>query len=98
MDRDEFACRFCGDSVNTLHVHHLLYLPEKNPWVTLCSKCHSDEEKLKNQDKFLLGNLMLAGISRRDMYSLASELRRYLSDIETRNSRFQNLMLYLYEG
>jgi len=104
FDRDGFMCRFCGDHTKQLHVHHLIYLPNKMPWeykdeylITLCSACHADEEKLKNDDLFLIGNFLLAGLSRRDLYSLAAELRRYLSDIESRPARFQNLMSYLYE-
>ena len=70
MQRDEFACRACGNKENTLNVHHLEY--SGNPWdaendslVTLCQNCHADAEtvkKLKNviNDGFLHAALMQA--------------------------------------
>lgn|SRR5690554_440982 len=104
FERDDFKCRFCGDSCSQLHVHHTVYLPEKMPWeypddylISLCYKCHEDEEKLKFDDRFLMGNFILSGISRRNLYSLAAELRRHLSDVNSRTDRFINLMDYLYE-
>jgi hypothetical protein len=46
MQRDQFACNFCGNTKNTLHVHHLQYTD--SPWdiddkylVTLCDECHN---------------------------------------------------------
>jgi hypothetical protein len=49
LSRDEFACALCGDSENTLHVHHIAYTTEE-PWnapdhqlVTLCASCHDAE-------------------------------------------------------
>lgn len=47
LNRDGFCCKDCLDSKNTLHVHHLAYLPNKEPWdhpdhylITLCKNCH----------------------------------------------------------
>lgn len=104
MQRDNFTCRHCGCSTNTLNVHHLIYLPDHSPWeyedemmITLCEPCHAEEEKLKSEDKLLLGSLLLSGLSRRQMYCLATELRRHMSPINSRNGRFADLMEYLYE-
>ncbi len=43
LNRDEFACRKCGDKESTLHVHHFWYENDKEPWeiedgalITLC--------------------------------------------------------------
>jgi len=103
LSRDDFKCRFCGDQLSELHVHHLIYLPDKKPWeyedqylVTLCHVCHLDEEKLKSEDKFLLGNIILAGISRRDLFSLASSLRTYF-DMPDKSDRFLRLNDFLNE-
>lgn len=60
LDRDEWACRYCGDTKLTLHVHHQMY--EGNPWevedymlITLCSDCHELVHIAKtNLEKFLL--------------------------------------------
>jgi len=47
MQRDKFMCRECGDTDNTLNVHHLNYIHGMQPWEydnsdlkTLCELCH----------------------------------------------------------
>jgi len=47
FERDDWACRQCGDDKSTLHVHHRRYLKGREPWeypdvglVTLCEDCH----------------------------------------------------------
>ena len=47
MQRDNFKCKFCGCSYDTLHVHHLDY--SNKPWdieskylITLCEGCHGN--------------------------------------------------------
>jgi 5-methylcytosine-specific restriction endonuclease McrA len=47
MERDGWACQDCGDSENTLAVHHLRYHHGRLPWdmpdgslVTVCCLCH----------------------------------------------------------
>lgn len=49
MQRDGFKCTKCGDTKNTLHVHHKRYTNE-SPWkhldsdlTTLCAECHKNE-------------------------------------------------------
>jgi hypothetical protein len=49
FSRDGFACQFCFDTENTLHVHHLKY-KGVNPWdtpdkylLTICEECHKKE-------------------------------------------------------
>lgn len=51
LNRDEFACRICGDKKKTLHVHHRAYAKGLEPWevedaalLTVCEGCH---ERLK---------------------------------------------------
>ncbi len=50
MSRDEWTCQDCGDTEDTLHVHHRYYVKGRKPWeypdealVTLCASCHKDE-------------------------------------------------------
>jgi hypothetical protein len=50
LSRDEWTCQKCFDSENTLNVHHMRYLKNKNPWeypnnllITLCKNCHEIE-------------------------------------------------------
>lgn len=104
LNRDSWACRFCGDNASELHIHHLIYLPDRLPWdypdeylVTLCHACHQDEESLKFEDKFLMGNILMAGLKRRDLYSLASSLRTYF-DCSDKTARFLKLNDFLNDG
>ncbi len=50
LQRDDFTCQNCGDTKNTLHVHHRNYCFGFEPWeyqlidlITLCEICHEDE-------------------------------------------------------
>jgi hypothetical protein len=76
MERDKFRCRKCDDATSTLHVHHTYYWPEPvpieyrtPPWdydnqslVTLCHRCHEDEEECKaGLDHFLVLHFRMAG-------------------------------------
>jgi transcription elongation factor Elf1 len=52
LQRDNFTCRYCGNTKETLNVHHYVYNGE--PWevsdgdaVTLCESCHKIQH-LKN--------------------------------------------------
>jgi len=53
LERDGWSCQRCGDTDNTLHVHHRRYLYAVEPWdygdsllVTMCAKCHEEEREL----------------------------------------------------
>lgn len=48
FERDKWTCRDCEAKDKTLHVHHIIYIPGKDPWdipsgflVTLCEDCHN---------------------------------------------------------
>ena len=50
LERDAWGCMQCGDTDNTLHVHHRYYKKGRDPWdypdealVTLCEECHEGE-------------------------------------------------------
>jgi hypothetical protein len=54
FERDNWGCQSCGDDTQTLCVHHLYYLPSKEPWeyplkalITLCEDCHESETEIK---------------------------------------------------
>lgn len=55
MQKDNFTCQICGDTKNTLHVHHLYYekgnkiydYPDKC-LITLCENCHKNEHDMQN--------------------------------------------------
>lgn len=102
MARDEFACRFCGDKTEELHIHHTIYLHDKEPWeydekhlITLCHACHLEEEKLKSNDAFLIGMFSQTGLSRRQLYALTVVLRRHFINAKHREMKFQDLTEYL---
>lgn len=47
LERDKWMCRGCCEKEKTLHVHHIFYVPQCEPWeipngllVTLCCDCH----------------------------------------------------------
>lgn len=53
LQRDNWTCRFCESTDNTLHVHHIYYEPKSEPWdaelkhlITLCAECHQEETEL----------------------------------------------------
>lgn len=61
MQRDEFTCRECGDTKSTLHVHHVYYLNNRDPWdyedenfMTLCSDCHYNEHRFSCGDGYAM--------------------------------------------
>jgi hypothetical protein len=69
FERDKWTCQFCGDTESTLVVHHLEYIPGREPWeydnsylLTLCEGCHeTDREERPTAEKALLITLKLRG-------------------------------------
>lgn len=58
LERDQWCCQKCYDGDSTLHVHHLAYFPDLEPWqiqpaclVTLCEECHIEESNAYAQAK-----------------------------------------------
>jgi hypothetical protein len=72
LERDEWACRSCGNTENTLHVHHTHYVQGLEPWdyvdeqqflVTLCCDCHEEESSaLSSAKQSLFASLSGIGI------------------------------------
>ncbi len=72
LERDEWSCRWCGDSKSELHVHHLVYRKGLQPWdvkngdlLTLCRTCH-EVEAPKRQAAALY--LVASILRERDIY------------------------------
>ena len=71
LSRDEHHCRLCGKS-NDLHVHHILYEDNTEPWdydesylITVCEFCHNrihsqmqENSKLKERCRFIEDDLV----------------------------------------
>ena len=62
LERDEWACKRCGNNKKTLHVHHKKY--HKEPWdaknndlETLCEDCHAEEKSNNDTKKEIIGFL-----------------------------------------
>ncbi len=60
LSRDNFTCHNCGDTTLTLHVHHLYYFKDEEPWEaedmaleTLCCECHKIQHTLTEFELFL---------------------------------------------
>ena len=103
MQRDDFQCRFCG-SFDDLQIHHMVY-SRGEPWeigdhflITLCGSCHREEEEFKEEDKFLISKFVSTGLSRRKLYHLSTELRRFfMGSPHWKEDNFQKLMDFLYD-
>jgi hypothetical protein len=78
LDRDEFTCQHCHANTKTLHVHHLDYLPGKEPWdyenyflLTLCEDCHEEETKDRGSaERLILGAIRIKFRTDFDRHSL----------------------------
>ncbi len=57
----------------------------------------ADEENLKDEDKYIVSRFVQSGLGRRQLFALATELGRYLSDIKQRHDKFMDLMQRLHE-
>jgi hypothetical protein len=78
LNRDEFACRACGNDESTLHVHHCYYSKGKRPWdyadsslVTLCVVCHEEESNALQEKITLCNVLSICGFLSSDFNALA---------------------------
>lgn len=82
LQRDDFTCQHCYSSTKTLHVHHRLYLKNKDPWespaynlVTLCEDCHNIEtDTYASEEQILLSALKECGFCASDLNNLYSSL------------------------
>jgi hypothetical protein len=73
FNRDDFACRYCGDREERLEVHHLYYVSGREPWEyplgafkTACKTCHKEQRQepttVSEWERFCgLQNAMSAG-------------------------------------
>jgi hypothetical protein len=82
LQRDNFTCKRCESTTETLHVHHRYYLPKCEPWgyepdalVTLCAGCHEYEtESRRSAESTLLHRLAMLGFFSGDINALTDSL------------------------
>lgn len=86
FERDQWTCRECMSSDDTLHVHHILY-ESSLPWetsdkflITLCEKCHEDEEKMKGLDFYPITQRV--GLTRQNTYRILKCSSSYFSLVD----------------
>lgn len=71
FERDNWTCVSCMRSDLSLQVHHLLYLPGRDPWeyedhllVTYCEFCHNTEHLIGGQ----INDILLELIKKNRLY------------------------------
>lgn len=74
LELDHHSCRNCNFKEN-LQVHHRAYLVGAQPWdypeellITLCAKCHHEEEHFKAEIINLSNELSAHGVPYKDIY------------------------------
>lgn len=86
LERDGWGCKWCGGKDKTLHVHHIFYFKDKEPWevnngflVTLCEECHflregSGEYSIRDDITQNIGSLLneiwTSGYNTQDLMSI----------------------------
>lgn len=65
FQRDDFTCLSCGNNRDTLHVHHIRYIPGLDPWeyemhmlITYCEICHNTEHLIGNDIRMISIDLL----------------------------------------
>lgn len=69
LERDGFTCQACHDKENTLHVHHIIYFSDSDPWeypdkllTTLCENCHAViKEENRNLATLIMPHILIHG-------------------------------------
>lgn len=81
LNRENFTCQLCGDTKNTLHVHHKYYLDNHKPWeynndalVSLCEHCHQRMYTKPNTDIVKIGDVYLYCHSDFDDYLMCFDI------------------------
>lgn len=72
MESAGFACEICGDTENTLNIHHTYYEPNLNPWEypinslkCLCENCHKQRTMFNKKFKEHLNIISRIGFSKK---------------------------------
>lgn len=78
FNRDNWTCQCCGDKASQLEIHHTQYWPGKEPWeypgdmlITVCHKCHGEEQVRFQYEKELITALRSTGIHAMEISVLA---------------------------
>jgi hypothetical protein len=90
--RDNWTCRDCANSHNSLEVHHIRYA--KEPWdiedqflLTLCEGCHDKRGEIEKAAKLAL-DLLFAKLPITQVIALAN----YLADYASYANQYEQLL------
>ncbi len=90
LETNNFTCQYCGDTETTLHVHHLCYKINGNPWDTdlsallcLCEECHKISHiiNLTPLEKLLIDELQILAL----MYNGSNATVNYMVKVANRS-------------
>lgn len=80
LQRDQFACRDCGNSHNELQVHHCFY-SRCEPWeiademlLTVCGVCHKTRQDMENELKFDVSRI-IARLSKNELVAFSEAVK-----------------------
>jgi hypothetical protein len=61
LERDDYICQSCNDVDSELHVHHITYFPDLQPWeydnkylITVCDNCHKEIHSYKKENRYIV--------------------------------------------
>jgi len=67
FERDSWTCKYCSSKDKALHIHHLFYIPNEEPWetnegflLTICEDCHAAIREFS--EDFVLGDTAILEI------------------------------------
>lgn len=101
LERDNYQCRHCFETLQNLQVHHLWYGEQgSNPWdvpdealITLCDLCHEKEEFFK----WLLKNIEYNLFENRFSSSDIAEVREMVIRRVTENKHRVSVRRYMQD-
>lgn len=90
FNRDSWTCKRCSSTDKTLHVHHIFYFKDTDPWdiedgflITLCEDCHKNHKESAVENlEILLKTLWRIGFNLDGLVSLAEWLHYFYKGID----------------
>lgn len=83
MQRDNFACVECSDTIHNLQIHHTYYQANTMPWdypddcfKTLCDVCHKKAEFYKWMSRKGMASLIRLGLSFDEAHEVVEMINR----------------------
>lgn len=83
LNRDNWTCQHCGDKTTQLEIHHLEYFEGHQAWeydddslITICHKCHGEENIRFKHEAYFLKSLKFAGFLAVDVLAFSCLLNR----------------------